>query len=81
MSANSVYGFTGAQVGKLPCLPISQVMFIEQLEIKSSWWFKYLVVLLGQTEKELWGGGGDTLMLNLPSHPGGIAILLGHAEQ
>ena len=25
ISANSVYGFTGAQVGKLPCLPISQV--------------------------------------------------------
>ncbi|XP_022652508.1 DNA polymerase delta catalytic subunit-like [Varroa destructor] len=24
ISANSVYGFTGAQVGKLPCLPISQ---------------------------------------------------------
>ena len=23
MSANSVYGFTGAQVGKLPCLEIS----------------------------------------------------------
>lgn len=25
LSANSVYGFTGAQVGKLPCLEISQV--------------------------------------------------------
>ena len=25
ISANSVYGFTGAQVGKLPCLQISQV--------------------------------------------------------
>lgn len=24
ISANSVYGFTGATVGKLPCLPISQ---------------------------------------------------------
>ena len=24
ISANSVYGFTGAQVGKLPCLEISQ---------------------------------------------------------
>ena len=23
ISANSVYGFTGAQVGQLPCLPIS----------------------------------------------------------
>ncbi len=27
ISANSVYGFTGAQVGKLPCLEISQVGF------------------------------------------------------
>uniref|UniRef100_H3B666 DNA polymerase n=1 Tax=Latimeria chalumnae TaxID=7897 RepID=H3B666_LATCH len=26
VSANSVYGFTGAQVGKLPCLEISQVV-------------------------------------------------------
>lgn len=26
ISANSVYGFTGAQVGKLPCLEISSVM-------------------------------------------------------
>lgn len=25
ISANSVYGFTGATVGKLPCLEISQV--------------------------------------------------------
>ena len=25
MSANSVYGFTGATVGKLPCIEISQV--------------------------------------------------------
>lgn len=28
ISANSVYGFTGAQVGKLPCLEISQVFQI-----------------------------------------------------
>ena len=27
ISANSVYGFTGAQVGKLPCLEISQVRY------------------------------------------------------
>ncbi|KAG9342853.1 hypothetical protein JZ751_015060 [Albula glossodonta] len=27
VSANSVYGFTGAQVGKLPCLEISQVIY------------------------------------------------------
>lgn len=26
ISANSVYGFTGAQVGKLPCLEISGVI-------------------------------------------------------
>lgn len=28
ISANSVYGFTGAQVGKLPCLEISGVRFL-----------------------------------------------------
>jgi DNA polymerase delta subunit 1 len=27
ISANSVYGFTGAQVGKLPCLEISSVSY------------------------------------------------------
>lgn len=27
VSANSVYGFTGAQMGKLPCLDISAVRF------------------------------------------------------
>lgn len=27
ISANSVYGFTGAQVGKLPCLEISSVRY------------------------------------------------------
>ena len=26
ISANSVYGFTGASVGKLPCIEISQVI-------------------------------------------------------
>lgn len=34
ISANSVYGFTGAQVGKLPCLEISQVnglIFLDHL--------------------------------------------------
>ncbi len=25
LSANSVYGFTGASVGKLPCIEVSQV--------------------------------------------------------
>lgn len=28
ISANSVYGFTGATVGKLPCIEISQVLII-----------------------------------------------------
>lgn len=33
ISANSVYGFTGAQVGKLPCLEISGVkIFISLME-------------------------------------------------
>ena len=27
ISANSVYGFTGASVGKLPCIEISQVIY------------------------------------------------------
>lgn len=27
ISANSVYGFTGAQVGRLPCVEISQVYY------------------------------------------------------
>lgn len=32
ISANSVYGFTGAQVGKLPCLEISQVGLLRTFE-------------------------------------------------
>ena len=31
ISANSVYGFTGANVGKLPCIEISQVSKIEKV--------------------------------------------------
>uniref|UniRef100_A0AAX7VGX0 DNA polymerase delta catalytic subunit n=1 Tax=Astatotilapia calliptera TaxID=8154 RepID=A0AAX7VGX0_ASTCA len=31
ISANSVYGFTGAQVGKLPCLEISQVSALDRM--------------------------------------------------
>lgn len=34
ISANSVYGFTGAQVGKLPCLEISQVCAASDLMMK-----------------------------------------------
>jgi len=39
MSANSVYGFTGAQVGKLPCLEISQVRFCWQSKIQTQFYF------------------------------------------
>jgi DNA polymerase delta subunit 1 len=35
ISANSVYGFTGAQVGKLPCLEISSVN-IDDANIRSA---------------------------------------------
>lgn len=31
ISANSVYGFTGAQVGKLPCLEISAVSYLDEI--------------------------------------------------
>lgn len=37
ISANSVYGFTGAQVGKLPCLEISQVRVDENLILPCSY--------------------------------------------
>lgn len=32
LSANSVYGFTGAQVGKLPCLEVSSVSFAIEVQ-------------------------------------------------
>ncbi|CAB1350068.1 unnamed protein product, partial [Coregonus sp. 'balchen'] len=39
ISANSVYGFTGAQVGKLPCLEISQVSTLPSLlKVSGSKW-------------------------------------------
>ena len=50
ISANSVYGFTGAQVGKLPCLEISQVRpkrsrssasFVRQYGMTSEFIFLY----------------------------------------
>lgn len=34
ISANSVYGFTGAQVGKLPCLEISQVSKLSWVRLR-----------------------------------------------
>jgi hypothetical protein len=40
ISANSVYGFTGAQVGKLPCLEISQSVtsFVASSERSATAW-------------------------------------------
>uniref|UniRef100_A0AAR2KKM5 DNA polymerase delta catalytic subunit n=1 Tax=Pygocentrus nattereri TaxID=42514 RepID=A0AAR2KKM5_PYGNA len=35
ISANSVYGFTGAQVGKLPCLEISQVSLTAHISLET----------------------------------------------
>ena len=43
ISANSVYGFTGAQVGKLPCLEISSVSIIIWLSLFSSHGARWLV--------------------------------------
>lgn len=43
ISANSVYGFTGATVGQLPCIPISSSVtafgreMIEQTKVRMSW--------------------------------------------
>lgn len=51
VSANSVYGFTGAQVGKLPCLEISQVSAQWQMEGRHR--------LLGRTRAQC--GGGQSL--------------------
>ena len=44
ISANSVYGFTGAQVGKLPCLEISQVIYwIDLIILHFLIYFKLIV--------------------------------------
>ena len=48
VSANSVYGFTGAQVGKLPCLEISQVSAQWQMEGRHP--------LLGRARAQCGGG-------------------------
>ena len=48
ISANSVYGFTGAQVGKLPCLEISSVRKL--LPVKA---FIMLLLHLSRTTKLL----------------------------
>ena len=35
LSANSVYGFTGASVGKLPCIKVSQVCHVPHAYIQT----------------------------------------------
>ena len=62
VSANSVYGFTGATVGKLPCIPISQSVtafgreMIEQTQkivensFKSQYKLKFAKVIYGDTD-------------------------------
>ena len=45
ISANSVYGFTGAQVGKLPCLEISQVLCYGLCNVQFDWLDVVVVVV------------------------------------
>merc|ERR1719412_3406539 len=74
ISANSVYGFTGAQVGKLPCLEISQSvtafgrMMIEQTknEVEAMYTtengYKHnAVVIYGDTDSVMVNFGADTV--------------------
>ncbi|XP_064480973.1 DNA polymerase delta catalytic subunit-like isoform X2 [Ornithodoros turicata] len=74
ISANSVYGFTGAQVGKLPCLPISQSvtafgrMMIEQTKqevearyTKANGYPADSKVIYGDTDSVMIQFGVDTL--------------------
>ena len=71
VSANSVYGFTGAQVGRLPCLEISQVNAQRQVEGRHP--------LLGRTRAQCGGGQGR----DRPSPPASWrvdAYLIGSAE-
>lgn len=71
VSANSVYGFTGAQVGRLPCLEISQVSAQRQVEGRHP--------LLGRTRAQCGGGQGR----DRPSPPASWrvdAYVIGSAE-
>ncbi|XP_056144601.1 DNA polymerase delta catalytic subunit [Lampris incognitus] len=69
ISANSVYGFTGAQVGKLPCLEISQSVtgfgrqMIEQTKqlVES----KYTIANGYQTDAKVIYGDTDSVMVKL----------------
>ncbi len=74
ISANSVYGFTGAQVGKLPCLEISQSvtafgrMMIEQTKNEVEAKYKAengyahdAVVIYGDTDSVMVKFGVDTV--------------------
>jgi len=74
ISANSVYGFTGAQVGKLPCLEISQSvtafgrMMIEQTKntvearyTKENGYAQDAVVIYGDTDSVMVKFGVDTV--------------------
>ncbi|KAJ8251044.1 hypothetical protein GJAV_G00216620 [Gymnothorax javanicus] len=69
MSANSVYGFTGAQVGKLPCLEISQSVtgFGRQMigQTKQLMESKYTVSNGYQADAKVIYGDTDSVMLNL----------------
>jgi DNA polymerase delta subunit 1 len=74
MSANSVYGFTGAQVGKLPCLDISQsvtafgrVMIdmtkscVEELYTAANGYPKDAQVIYGDTDSVMVNFGVETV--------------------
>ena len=57
ISANSVYGFTGASVGKLPCIEVSQVIYDDISLVLSG---HYLIVTLKFSSKArlYWEGVG-----------------------
>ncbi|XP_028669368.1 DNA polymerase delta catalytic subunit [Erpetoichthys calabaricus] len=69
ISANSVYGFTGAQVGKLPCLEISQSVtgFGRQMIEKTKQLVesKYIVANGYQADAKVIYGDTDSVMCNL----------------
>ncbi|MBN3294740.1 DPOD1 polymerase, partial [Polypterus senegalus] len=69
ISANSVYGFTGAQVGKLPCLEISQSVtgFGRQMIEKTKQLVesKYTVANGYQADAKVIYGDTDSVMCNL----------------
>ncbi|KAJ8253633.1 hypothetical protein COCON_G00202450 [Conger conger] len=69
MSANSVYGFTGAQVGKLPCLEISQSVtgFGRQMIEKTKQLVesKYTISNGYQADSKVIYGDTDSVMVKL----------------